>query len=240
MNLNFKSLFIFYIVVFGLCIVGLCADSEYQIIDIATQETRPIFLYDNGTTFSQGVAITTTAPVSVRDGDTSVNIDEQSSALVAIDPEHTMVHEGYAYRATAAKIDLADAATSYVSIDTGSGRHAHLKFKVNASGDALVAMSSTTVTTGGTLLNITTMNKVFSYPPVSQVRADATLSVDNDWSDDELLIGGEKNKATGGDVRSGFEWLLDENETYTMRLINIRGSATNVSVAIEWYERVIQ
>ena len=138
---------------------------------------------------------------------------------------------------------LANAASQGLAIAVGSD-DLHLTFDVISSGSARVRFyENATVTACAEGTSPMNMNR---YRAASGTAANCSATIGSSpdvaaacWN--QLLTefhipGGGKQSPAGGVARSGTEWILNKNTTYTLSASNLQGATGATTIAVEFYE----
>jgi len=130
---------------------------------------------------------------------------------------------------------LADSANFDIVIAFGSGIEPRIAIEGLCVGDAMGYMYEGTSTTGGTALTEITLNRNSTNVSNSAAVLNPTINSLGTLLGTYLLIGGQKNKASGGDI-SATQLILKPLTNYLFRMTNVSGFAQAAEMTITWYE----
>ena len=138
---------------------------------------------------------------------------------------------------------LADAASQGLAILTGE-EQVHLNFDVTAAGSARVRLyegptvSACTEGTSPMNMNLYMAGSGAAASCSAQIGSspDVAPTAWNQLLAEYHIPGGGKQSPTGGAVKSGAEWILNQSKTYTIGATNLQGATGGVTIAVEFYE----
>ena len=178
------------------------------------------------------------AAVLVDENNRSFEIDEKVSAITTISVPHHEIHEGEMFISSyksAEGADVADDGTLALLIRT-STKVCHFVFTATGGGDTEVELlENPTVSDAGTGLSEINLNRGSSETPGATTFHTPSIT-GGTLLFNTLVVGGQKNAASGGSLRPDVEWNLKTNEDYVVRATNRAGNAKPMSIIFEWYE----
>jgi hypothetical protein len=163
--------------------------------------------------------------------------DRATYALNTIDYAHHEIHSGSSYVASYIQ-DVTGAGTINVTIktpDTASWAHMLWHVGTELESELRFYEGSTAAADGGT---ITPQNRNRNSTKTSAcvVMGTPTVGTVGSLLFADHLGGGAASARFGGENRADNEWVLKQNTTYTVQLVNMTGSNNQMSVALDWYE----
>lgn len=166
-------------------------------------------------------------------------LDPNKTGNVTISFEHYKVHDSQMYTA-GYYFTITAASTNNFMIKTGSGEP-HTVLQVAVSGQALVKLYEGVTAGAG---NTGTAVDIFNLHRDSSNSGTVLCFRDTVWSTNtetliavDLLPGGNHpTSRIGTSSREATEWILEENEQYSLEITNQAGATIGASVNIEFYE----
>ena len=175
--------------------------------------------------------------VQITDNSRRASLDNLSPTLASIELPHLKVHEGVMFISSTIASSVADNASIDMMIKVGLTVDAHAVFNTACAGESWVHLyENPTTSADGTVLSSPNMNRCSSNLSASTVYIGPTVTTVGTHLGESFIPGGEKNRATGGQLRNATEWMLDNNNVYLFRATNKSGSAADMSLEIEFYE----
>lgn len=174
--------------------------------------------------------------VVVSDGTDNAGVDSYVSALQCIDVEHHEVHEGEMFTLSNLA-SLANGATSEILFVVGPTKNPHIRFEAIADGVTnLYFYETPTYSSTGIAITEYDMNRSTANSSEGTFYSDPTITNAGTALITGYIAGGEKSFRTGGEVRSGSEFVLATSEVYLFRVVNNSGIGGSVLSLIEFYE----
>lgn len=164
-------------------------------------------------------------------------IDPFTEHLVTIDTVHARVHAGEMFQADWVEEGVVNDGPIEILIRVPAGGGAHMAFSGEAGGDArFYIFEGPTITENGEA--IVPINRNRRSSNVTTVTAFHTPTLTNDGAQlsNILVAGGSGGNSAGGDNESFAEWILDADQDYLVRLVNISGTAQNLGLEIDFYQ----
>lgn len=186
----------------------------------------------------QSISATHPMPVSVTSGGESASLDQVVNAQVTVDMLHHQIHLGHLYEASALDTNVADAGTFEVLVQTGLASP-HLRGQFAAAGSARIQIyEGSAFSDAGTPVAAVNRNRNSANTAEATVTHTPTISDDGDLLLDDLLPGGlgVLGRSIGSSLSTFEEFVLKPSENYLLRLTNISGTASPVSISLAFYE----
>ena len=164
--------------------------------------------------------------------------DRATYALNTVDYAHHEIHAGSSFVAHHVQ-EVANGGTINVTIKTpNTTKWAHLLWLVGTELESELRFyegSTVAAATGGT---ITPKNRNRNSASTSTcvVMGTPTVGTVGDLLFADHLGGGSASARFGGENRGEQEWVLKQNTTYTVQLVNMTTSNNYMAVALDWYE----
>ena len=175
--------------------------------------------------------------VQITDISRRASLDNLSPTLAVIELPHLKVHEGFMFISSTITSSVADNASIDMMNKVGTIVNAHAVFNTASGGESWVHLyENPTTSANGTAISSPNMNRCSLNIATSTVYMGPTVTTVGTNLSESFIPGGEKNQATGGQLRNTTEWVLDDNNVYLFRATNKSGSAADLSVEIEFYE----
>ena len=146
--------------------------------------------------------------------------------------EGLLFKTGYAYDFSN---KLEDSTNFDIVIAFGTGIQPRVAIEGLCVGDAMGYIYEGTSTTGGTALPELNLNRNSTNVSNSAAVLNPTINTLGTLLGTFVLIGGQKNKATGGDI-SSTQIILKPLTNYLFRMRNVSGFAQAAEMTITWYE----
>lgn len=149
------------------------------------------------------------------------------------------IHQGNYFRACNIYRDVADGANATFVIRTNSIHHVHFNFFVASEGNAIARLyEDATISDNGTERIPSNFNRSSDTTPDAKIFYNSVASGLGDFLCAQVIFAGTKNFKSGGST--GFtEWVLDEDTYYIINFTNEAGNASDLFIAVEWYETII-
>jgi hypothetical protein len=162
--------------------------------------------------------------------------DSATYALNTVDYEHHEIHSGSSFAAHYIQ-DVAGSGTINVTITTpNTTRWAHMLWVVGTELEAELRFYEGSTITGGGTITPYNRNRNSSTTATCSVRGTPTVGTVGTLIFADHLGGGSASARFGGENRGVNEWVLKQNTTYTVQLVNMTGNANYMAVALDWYE----
>ena len=158
--------------------------------------------------------------------------------LITVDVNHHRLHEGNAYFLYENRKNgtpLLDNDSIDFVIASASGVPMHMTIGAICGGDAELYLYEGATATGGTSKTAVKRNRTSSKTSSTAALLDPTVSATGTEVFAELLPGGVKKKAGGGEGGS-LEYILSPLTNYLVRLTNVSGASQYATLELEWYE----
>lgn len=140
-----------------------------------------------------------------------VSVDSAASALVVMDIEHHLVHEGKAFTANYYDADSDEASCTVFTVEVPVSGAYHFTFSVSADAAGWVEFREAVINSGSTVaLTEYNVNRAIKGSSlVNFATGGHFLSGGGGTTLWTGLIGAENNKTrVGGDAKHGYEWVL--------------------------------
>jgi len=162
---------------------------------------------------------------------------ENRLPVVTEDSIHLRIHQGTMYAAGYHDMAVADNASIELLIQIDASLHAHTLMSVAVGGDSEAYLfEGTTFSNAGTSITPTNKNRTSANVASTTVSHSPTLTLDGTQIAAGLIPGGTKAQSGGGTGSSFAEWLLENSETYLIRLTNRAGNSQPLGIVIDFYE----
>jgi len=159
--------------------------------------------------------------------------DGLTNALLFVDYEHHEVHSGSAYILSNQALLGSGATFEYVINTSGmQGKQVHLLVLARSTSEANLFIYENVTWTGGTTNGEANRNRNLNKTALVTIIQDATVLTTQTKILEEHFGNGRN---IGGESRSVLEFILKENETYSIEFES-EASNNDVSWLIEWYE----
>lgn len=161
-------------------------------------------------------------------------VEDDTSSLLSITPEHAMVHAGKGFRAAIKTGSLAQNASYYIQFATGA-KEVHLKPITIAGGQNMdLVLTEGFTSTVGSAYTVVNSNRKHSSTSTVTITNNVTLGtagteIDRDFTGVGNARGAVLNN--GGD-----ELYLKANTIYGIKVTNTDGNAAAALVKMFWYE----
>ena len=176
--------------------------------------------------------------IKIWDGETHVEVDERTGAIIAIDIPHNKIHEGDSFSICHLFYLVADEVSANIVFDIHATKEAHLVVGVAVGGDAEARLFESVVTSSkGTALDINNRNRTLSGVNLVKAYHTPTITTSGTVLDCGFLMGGQRQQAIGTTGSTRGEWLLRSGTSYMISITNTAAAAKNISIRAEWYER---
>ena len=160
-------------------------------------------------------------------------------AINSLDHLTKLALDGNLYRASS-RFDVAQGATSYLQIKTGSKNVLLVSTSATTDSDQVTfdLISGSDITNGTTEVNIYNINRTSADAHELVVYTDPTVNSVGDVIEFEFLPG----SSTSGSRRSGaglctsIDWILDANTSYLRRIVNSGNGDVTVNINELFYE----
>lgn len=139
---------------------------------------------------------------------------------------------GYTYPFSA---PLADGANFDIVIAFGPGVEPRVSIEGLCVGNAMGYLYEGTTTTGGTALTPINLNRPSTITPNAAAVLNPTVTSLGTPLGSFVLIGGQKKKATGGDISTA-SMIFKPLTNYLLRMTNVSGGAQAAEITVTWYE----
>jgi len=172
------------------------------------------------------------------DIDNNQQVTGSERPLIVVNTNHQRLHEGRAYFLYENRTNgtpLADGASIDFVIASGSGTNMHMTFGAICGGDSELYLYEGATASGGTSVTAVRRNRTISNTSNTAALLDPTVTNVGTELFAELIAGGAKKKAGGGDGGS-LEYILSPLTTYLVRLTNVSNAAQYATLELEWYE----
>jgi hypothetical protein len=157
--------------------------------------------------------------------------------VVAIDSVHEWIHKGLMFSSHYYDNAVADDGVIELLIQVPAGQSAHLRVHCSAGGDAEMRLfEAPTFSSAGTALAEINRNRVSSKTAQVTVTHTPTTSDDGTEIEFEFIPGGGAILSGGGDNSFFNEIILAPGEDYLVRLTNVSGGSSPLSIGLHWYE----
>ena len=162
--------------------------------------------------------------------------DRATYALNTVDYAHHEIHSGSSFVAHHIQ-DVTASGTINVTITTpNTTRWAHMLWIIGTELEAELRFYEGSTATGGTTITPMNRNRNSSGTSTCVVMGTPTVGTVGSLIFADHLGGGAASARFGGETRGDHEWVLKQNTTYTVQMVNMTGSANYMSVALDWYE----
>lgn len=130
---------------------------------------------------------------------------------------------------------LADGASIDIAIAWPSGVNPVISISGLCAGDAMGYLYENATVTGGTSITPVKLNRALNTTSQAVALLNPTVTSLGTKVLEQILIGGQGKKASGGGVDSS-DMILKGLTTYLFRLTNVNGTAHAAEIILEWYE----
>lgn len=130
---------------------------------------------------------------------------------------------------------LADAANFDIVIAFGSGIQPKVSIEGLCVGNAMGYLYEGASTTGGTALTEVNLNRNSTLTSNAAAVLNPVVNSTGTLLGSFVLIGGQKKKATGGDISTA-NMIFKPLTNYLLRLTNVSGSAQAAEMTVTWHE----
>ena len=139
---------------------------------------------------------------------------------------------GYTYPFSA---PLADGANFDIVIAFGPGVQPRVSIEGLCVGNAMGYLYESPTTSGGTALQTINLNRNSTNPGNAAAVLNPTVTSLGTPLGSFVLIGGQKKKATGGDISTA-SMIFKPLTNYLLRMTNVSGAAQAAEITVTWYE----
>jgi len=162
--------------------------------------------------------------------------DKATYALNTVDYAHHEIHSGSSFVAHHIQ-EVANAGTINVTIKTpNTTKWAHMLWIIGTELESELRFYEGSTITGGGTITPKNRNRNSSAVSTCVVMGTPTVGTVGSLLFADHLGGGSASARFGGENRADNEWVLKQNTTYTVQLVNMTGSNNQMSVALDWYE----
>jgi len=169
--------------------------------------------------------------------DAFAEVDELANQLVTIEATHHRVHEGAFFSLGVASGTLANNASLEILIQTPADFGIHMRGIASCGGDATIDwFEGTTFSAAGTAITPANRNRQSANVARGTWTHTPTLTADGTSLFSTYILGGTGGNATGGSTGIFEEWILDQSQTYLLRLTNISGLVKVATLNIDFYD----
>ena len=130
---------------------------------------------------------------------------------------------------------LADGSSIDIAIAWPSGVNPVISISGLCAGDAMGYLYENATVTGGTSITPVKLNRALNTTSQAVALLNPTVTSLGTKVLEQILIGGQGKKASGGGVGSS-DMILKGLTTYLFRLTNVNGTAHAAEIILEWYE----
>ena len=168
-------------------------------------------------------------------GGIPAEVDNSTHSIQTIIYEHHEIHSGSYYRAGFQK-DIPNGGTSIFAITTpDTTKWLHFRPAVDVELEAQIMLyENPTSVTGGTSITPRNANRNSTNTSDAIVVTDPTVN-----TTDAIVLGNlveGSGKSSGGESSSQYEWVLKQNTTYVLMVINNATGNNQVNIRCQWYE----
>lgn len=139
---------------------------------------------------------------------------------------------GYSYSFAA---PLANGANFDIVVAFGPGVKPKVSIEGLCVGNAMGYLYEGATTTGGTALTAINLDRNSTNTDNAAAVLNPTVTATGTLLGSYVLIGGQKKKATGGDISTA-SLLLKPLTNYLLRMTNVSGAAQAAEMTVTWYE----
>ena len=164
-------------------------------------------------------------------------VDKSTGTLQVINYEHHEIHSGSHYEVRINK-DMPNGGTYNIAFTTpDTAKWVHIIFGISVELQAdIILYEGITSFTGGTAVTPMNNNRnSVNTSGVTDMEFDTTPTLGTPLTLAHMVLG--SGRAVGGEARSQSEFVLKQNTTYLVAIVNQSGSAANeTNIFLNWYE----
>lgn len=149
-----------------------------------------------------------------------------------------LTNQGYVYHCSALNASLANDASFDMAITTPADDYIHMIIEAAASGLSEVFFYENTAFTGGDAETVYNLKRTSSRVWGGSMVTAPTVSDVGTLLSTQVMPGGSKNQAVGGDATFSLKWICKASETYMIRLTNRSGAAIRASIGCNHFSSV--
>lgn len=189
-------------------------------------------LFFSGCSFFEGeMTINESIPVNI-----TSPIEDHSGGLISIDYEHERIHSGRGFQYSGRLIGLAAASETYMLANTTSNSIHWRDFQLSCDAAPILVelFEAPTITSYGTLQNVSNRNRYSSINSSSSIYLNPTITNDGLLLMEDEIIGTKHTAGSTGAI--ALEWILRSNDSYVVKITNNNGNGVNCAVKAFFYE----
>jgi hypothetical protein len=157
----------------------------------------------------------------------------RTSEYTSIDYSHEKIHNGLMFHAGYYAGTLANAGTVLFSVSAGT-ISPHIFWDISVGGASNVKINEGGTITGGTAVTVYNMERNNSGSCLTTCKHSGTLTGGTEIY--STMIPAGKEGLSGGQGRSGNEWIILKSKTSIMEIINVSGVSYATSIGVTFYE----
>lgn len=157
-----------------------------------------------------------------------------SGRRIADDP-HSRVHQGVMYHCSAINASVASDANFDMLITTPADDYIHMIIEAASGGLSEVRFYEGAAFSGGTPEAVMNVKRTSTREWGGTMVTAPTVSDVGTLLSAQVMPGGVKNQAVGGDASFSIEWICKVSTNYLIRLTNRSGGATRMSIGCNHY-----
>ena len=166
-----------------------------------------------------------------------VRVDASTHSLQTISYEHHELHAGSHYEVRINK-DIPNAGTynlAFTTPDTTKWIHMIFGLSVELEADVMLYEDITSFTGGSAVTPINNNRNSVNTSGIVDMEFDTTPTLGTPTTLAHMVLG--SGRAVGGEARGGAEFILKQDTTYLLAIINqATGAANETNIFLNWYE----
>jgi len=167
-----------------------------------------------------------------------LNADPYANAIITIESEHAHIHEGEGFQISGEAAAIGAGASAYFLIDPILPVHwRDYRFIADGAPVDIELFENPTVTDNGTAITSYNRNRLSSHTAQVVVYSGPTVTDDGTRLYITRIVGTGTGANAKGEVEGlPLEWVVDNGNTYLMKLTNNDTSDVSIIYNFFWYE----